>query len=40
MFLTLQSDLSNLSGECQRMINNGADWLHMGTLEEDWERLC
>lgn len=28
--VNLQSDLSNLSNECQRMMDNGAQWLHMG----------
>ena len=26
----LASDLGNLNSECRRMIDNGADWLHMG----------
>jgi hypothetical protein len=25
-----QSDLSKLSDECKRMMDNGCDWLHMG----------
>lgn len=25
-----QSDLSDLSNECRRMMANGCDWLHMG----------
>lgn len=27
----LASDLGNLNHECQRMMDCGADWLHMGT---------
>jgi len=27
----LASDLGNLNEECKRMIECGADWLHMGT---------
>lgn len=30
----LASDLGNLTYECKRMIQCGADWLHMGTYTE------
>ena len=30
----LASDLGNLTHECKRMIQCGADWLHMGTYTE------
>jgi hypothetical protein len=26
----LSSDFGHLTAECKRMIENGADWLHMG----------
>ncbi|WWC65196.1 ribulose-phosphate 3-epimerase [Kwoniella dejecticola CBS 10117] len=29
----LASDLSKLSSECQRMIDNGCDWLHMDVMD-------
>ncbi|WWD07313.1 ribulose-phosphate 3-epimerase [Kwoniella europaea PYCC6329] len=29
----LASDLSKLSDECQRMIDNGCDWLHMDVMD-------
>lgn len=28
----LASDLGNLNHECQRMMDSGADWLHMGVF--------
>lgn len=29
----LSSDFASLAAEAHRMVKNGADWLHMGTLE-------
>lgn len=29
----LSSDFASLAVEAHRMVKNGADWLHMGTLE-------
>ena len=29
----LSSDLSNLENESKRMINSGADWLHMDIMD-------
>jgi ribulose-phosphate 3-epimerase len=28
----LSSDFSHLAAECKRMVEDGADWLHMGEL--------
>ena len=29
----LSSDFSQLAAECKRMVEDGADWLHMGEYE-------
>lgn len=32
----LAADMGNLNAECQRMMDSGADWLHMGKSRSGW----
>ena len=40
----LSADLSNLTSECQNVINDGADWIHLDIIllamlpQRDWKR--
>ncbi len=35
----LASDFANLAGEARRMVDCGADWLHMDVMVR-WRRVC